>query len=848
MAKASKPTKPIQVFLDTKQFIQRESQRSGGGNKDFFAGNNKGFIRHKEKMQQQMADVAEIMERQEQAGGFVIVQMREDALAKSYRPITLFSPNNSFGLVGGGDIGEMFYQCTPQAFHTLSNIVEKKAEHKPRLAKNKTTGDMEERVSSYRSELGGIDNIRLPEAADKIKFSASDAIEWLQKPNVLGGYVVELYRPDWNTHPTVVRQMFIEFRNTLELFGGLIAVPVFREKKRSHGLMAISIDLIEASFPSYVQLPMSGETPIQKSDTTDPSQDGRSFPERDFTIERHQHLIDLLAKEPLVRCIDLPLLLESPSSNIEQGADIEFPLPEKNKDYPIVGIVDGGIADVSPLSEWCAGTNDIVGPDDRDYSHGTFIAGLVSGGRRLNPHIDATIERDGCRFYDLVLMPRAGMLKSYYPTPDEFFDQLDTAVQHAKDNNGVRVFNLSLGSPHIRNALGYSIFAKALDEIAREHDVIFVVSAGNLAANTRPTWPKEGERAVEMLASHASSDIHITAPAEHMLGLSVGAINPPGIDGHEPDVPTTYTRRGPGAGGARKPELCHYGGVSPRGGSKTGLYSLAPDGTVIDGNGTSYAAPSVAASIATIDHRLGNMAPRETLLALPVHHAQRPTSMQAKALRHITRDYIGFGMAPPADTCLADSPHSVTLVFSETLHIKRELNFDFSWPRSLVTENDKCKGQVDLTLAYTPPIDAEFGAECLRVRLEASLYQLEINEETGEEKSKSHLKPYDTDLSQDSQFTEEYLLKTGLKWTPIKRYNITMPKGRGSSSTWRLSLKSFNRASAMFPEEGVPFTLIMTIRDLEDKAPIYEEVRAEILSRGLQIADVTVAHRIKTRT
>ena len=148
----------------------------------------------------------------------------------------------------------------------------------------------------------------------------------------------------------------------------------------------------------------------------------------------------------------------------------------------------------------------------------------------------------------------------------------------------------------------------------------------------------------------------------------------------------------------------------------------------------------------------------------------------------MAREFVGFGMAPPADACLADTSHSVTLVFAETLRAKRELEFVFSWPRSLVLENGKCRGQVDLTLAFTPPIDAEFDAECLRVQLEAYLHQIEVDLETGEDKPESRLHHYDSALPQGLEYTERYLLQAGLKWTPIKRYTLSMPRGRGSSS------------------------------------------------------------------
>jgi hypothetical protein len=63
---------------------------------------------------------------------------------------------------------------------------------------------------------------------------------------------------------------------------------------------------------------------------------------------------------------------------------------------------------------------------------------------------------------------------------------------------------------------------------------------------------------------------------------------------------------------------------------------------------------------------------------------------------------------------------------------RRELSFVFTWPRSLTAEGRKCGGHARVTLAYTPPLDAAFDAECQRVQLEAHLYQLEEKEKDGE--------------------------------------------------------------------------------------------------------------------
>ena len=848
MAEQDSASRPIQVFLDTAQFISLQEGRPRGGHRDFFRGDNPGFSRHKSAMRQRIRDASATLRRGGQAAGFVIVQMRDAALAKSYRPLTaLFSRTNSFPLVGGGRIGQIFFQCTPTALDRLDHRIATRAELEPRMLKNEDTGESEPRPSPYRSELGAIEDIRLPAPADRIAFSAREAAEWLRRPDTLDAYFVELFRPDPMLDRAAVDSMIQGFRQRLERLGGIVALPLFpAESRRStRGHLAMSIHLTRDVDRSFISLPL--RDPL--SEHQEPPRDALRSATQNVPVERHQHFLEQMAAEPMVRRITLPPSLQIPPLDQSQAAQpAALPTPP-DVGSPVVGIIDGGVADIPPLAPWCTGSTDPVDPADRDLTHGTFIAGLIAGARVLNPHIEAKLEPFGCRYFDIPLMPRPGLFHAYYIVPSDFFDQLEEEVIRAKSDAGVRVFNLSLGAPGMRRGLGYSILAQALDDIAAEHDILFVVSAGNLRGpEVRPPWPSDGDDAVRLLARGTPAAELITAPAEHLLGLSVGALNPPGIAGHGAGLPTTYTRRGPGVGGARKPDLSHYGGVSPRAGTQTGLSSLASDGTVIDNTGTSFAAPLVASTVATIDHRLEGAVPRETLIALLVHRAQRCEALHHAALRHVAREFVGFGTAPPADACLSDRPHSITLVFSESLASRRELQFLFTWPRSLVTPAGKCRGRVDLTLAFTPPIDAQFDAESLRVQLEAHLHQIETDPDTGEDDPQSRLKHYDSVLPAGLDYSESYLLKTGLKWTPVKRYHLAMPQGRGLSSNWRLGLRSSPRAGGVFPATGVRFTIVMTISDPKRAAPVYDEVRNEISRRGLQLADITLAHRIRPRS
>ncbi len=838
-------TRPIQVFLNTGQFISVRESRRRGGNRDFFGGDNPGFSRHKSALRQRIRDSSESLRHDGHAAGFIFVRMREVALAKSYRPLnSLFSPANSFRLVGGGDIGEMFFQCTPNALDHLDRQIESRAEIEPRQRLNEAAGKFESRPSAYRSELGGIQDIHLPTPADRVAFSAREAAEWISHLDTLGTYLVELFRPDPTVDPVAVNSMIESFRHRLAGLGGIVASPLFpRENSDSRGGYQISIQLTNDLDQSFVSLPLD-DPPSAHQDL--PRGAARSAT-RAVPLERHQRFLEQMAVEPLVRRVNLPPSLElAPLTQSQAPHRTTLPLPPK-QGTPVVGIIDGGVADISPLTPWRAGGTDSINSADRDLSHGTFIAGLIAGARTLNPQIGSQLEPMGCRYFDIPLMPRQGLVSSYYDMLSDFFDQLEEEVIRAK-SAGVRVFNLSLGMPGIRRGLDYSIFAQALDDIAAEHDILFVVSAGNLnGTEARPPWPSDGDEAVRLLTHGFATNEFITAPAEHLLGLSVGAINPPGIPGHIAALPTTYTRRGPGTGGARKPDLSHYGGASPHAGNKTGLSSLAPDSAVVDNNGTSFAAPLVASTVAMIDHRLNGAAPRETLIALLVHHARRSEPMRHVALHHVARDFVGFGTAPPADACLSNEPHSITLVFSESLSFRRELRFVFSWPKSLVTAAGKCRGRVNITLAFAPPIDAQFGAECLRVQLDARLYQIETNPDTGEDDPKSRLSHFDDKQPTGLNHTEAYLLKTGLKWTPVKRYCLSMPRGRGTSSDWHLALRSSTRAGDAFPDSGVPFTIVMTISDVERTAPVYDEVRNEINRRGLELSDITLAYRVRSK-
>ncbi|HET6841364.1 MAG TPA: S8 family serine peptidase [Candidatus Angelobacter sp.] len=847
---ADNDLRPIQVFLDTKRFIEiPEPQQFVPGTKDFFKGNDRGFLQHKTKLRTSVQGVANSLRHSKQPGGFVKVRQREEALAKSHRPMgALFTASNHFALVGAERVGELLFQVTPSALDRLANIIDTKAEETPRLVMNRKTGKEEPRATPVRSELGGIEDIRLYDAPDKVAFSAEEAVRWMRQENVIGGYIVEMFRPDRGISPNEVDQMIAQFRDGLShLKGGLLVrafLPSVSTTQFGEPSLAISVQLT-ADDRRLIELPFSddGRSAVIAEASLPASMRGSRA---DLNVARHGELLAFLAEQSLVRSVELPPTLETtPASGGANLGKFSIPDPAEGVDYPTIAIIDGGVSP-GTLGKWKVAEAGLVPATDRDETHGTFIAGLVSAGSALNPTLSASIEPHGCKFYDLDLFPRRDLRHTYYADIEELFDILDEKVKVAKRDHGVRVFNLSFSIGTRSSRLAYSLAADRLDRIARANDVLFVVAAGNLTNSSRPPWPEKAEDAAIMLAGFSSDNQQLTAPAEHVLGITVGAINPLGVVGHIPQMPTTYTRRGPGVGGARKPDLAHYGGVDST--SHTGLISLSPMGDAFHNCGTSFAAPLAAATIATLDHRLARQAARETLLALPVHRATRPGTLNRPALRHVSREFVGFGVAPPADSILHDAPHSVTLVFSDRLTVKQRLEFPFTWPKSLVNEDGSCRGRADVTLSYTPPIDPDHREEAIRVQLEAHLHQERLDVETGELQWEGRLSHDAGDVPEGMNKSESYLVRTGLKWSPVKRYHLAMREGRGNTSNWKLSLESLVRAGVAFPSEGVTFSLILTISDIASTAPVREEMRLGLQNRGLVLADITVAHRLRPRS
>jgi hypothetical protein len=375
------PLRPVQVLMDGERFHTKPNKPPGGNQKDFFAGDNAAFVNHKAEVTMRLSNIAQTLERNDEPIGFMHVQMRETALAKSHRPLDrLFTHRNKFALVGGDNDGNLIVQGAPRALQELSDLIQDKAEVLPRRKTDRNSGKLVEVVSEYRSELGSIEEIRLHDRDDRVGFEAGLAIETLRRKDAIGSYVIDLFRIDQDIAGRgAVDKAVVRFLEAIgEIPGGIEIRPALSEDLRSrllHPTLAISLRLIGDTSRRSIILPreLRGGSVTIALPTRTATVGRPSFAVADLDPKRHEDVLALLAEQTLVRAVQLPVVLDEGNSKpMPSGKTISIPAPAPDGDYPILGVIDGGIAAIPPLAPWIAGSANLVPADERNESHGTL--------------------------------------------------------------------------------------------------------------------------------------------------------------------------------------------------------------------------------------------------------------------------------------------------------------------------------------------------------------------------------------------------------------------------------------------------------------------------------------------
>lgn len=440
----------------------------------------------------------------------------------------------------------------------------------------------------------------------------------------------------------------------------------------------------------------------------------------------------------------------------------DFPAPPAPpEDGPRVCILDSGIVSNHPLLAANVGGEEAVLTATNDpadaHGHGTHVGGLAVFGDIRACYADG-------RFSSPVRLFSARVLNDQNRFDDDrlIHTQMEAAIElFRRPPYECRVFNLSLGAPDVvLNGTNrrQTLWAEALDTLARKHKVLIVVSAGN-NDRVHASTPAEAEEVLQNYPQYLfDADSGLSDPATAAITLTVGSISQfaaPAIragvgEGDfvravaRADEPSPFTRTGLGINGAIKPDLVHYGGnllfegfgnhvrrirtENPDAGTGVMSFSREPLTRLFSFRvGTSQAAPQVARIGALIWNQLqpaveGDLDPN-LVRAVLANSASVPEAASNRITAINGGEGVlrvcGYGL-PDAELALESGDRRVTLIAQGTITLDTLILYEVPIPDAL--RNALGKKRIIASLAFDPPVRRR-RADYLGVEMSMNLFR-----------------------------------------------------------------------------------------------------------------------------
>lgn len=523
---------------------------------------------------------------------------------------------------------------------------------------------------------------------------------------------------------------------------------------------------------------------------------------------------------------------ELQSSPVGEVDEILLPPPSDGVDYPVVGVIDSGVCPNSTLlSPWVVAREQYVAPDLQDNTHGTMVAGLIAGAYSLN-HQDHRFPSSQAKIVDVPVFEKGGNLQE-----DILVAILEDVIPKYPD---VHIWNLSLGGNNPSLPSEFSDFACFLDEMHDLHNCLFVIASGNHSHIQK--WPQ---------TINKNGADRVSSPGDSIRALTVGSLANAHKDNSlsKTDEPSPFSRRGPGPCFVPKPEVSHYGGNCTVNHiyTQTGILSIGPNNVLVETLGTSFATPLVSAQAAVLwDYldRVDSASTPERIKALLIHSAL----VNSPQVTTDTINHYGFGRPSDVIDTLYCDPNTITLMFETDL---RHGGHEFErWPfpiaECLKTEDGKFKGEILMTVAYSPITDMRYKSEYCRTNVDVGMgSHVLVEDDDGNTKRKftSVVPVAPKDLK---QLYEKHQIENGFKWSPVKAYYAKFPQGVGID-TWRLKMKVTRRAELDMPGQPQRATLLLTIRANTPDQPVYNDAIKAMNQTGWITHDIDEHIRIEGR-
>lgn len=318
---------------------------------------------------------------------------------------------------------------------------------------------------------------------------------------------------------------------------------------------------------------------------------------------------------------------------------------------------------------------------------------------------------------------------------------LKDVVQHFRPL-GIRVFVLSF------NIVGHiwsqatqllvprnSWVARTIDQLSKEHDVIFVAITGNITPSDLNDFVQEQaypDYLVQPLAK-------LLDPGQAALAVTVGSIAQservivaPGVPIAGENQPSPFTRTGPGFDDAVKPDFVERGGnlvndqqrgISHNAGTNVVMASGQLTPPLQHSHGTSFAGPRVANHIVGIIRDLRAIVPEPSaplVRAFTALSANTPSNSPFSNLDD-SLCAAGYGL-PDAARATDCAGHSVVLFHDGNLEADRVALFRIPVPIEIRNSGRALK-QIAVAIATAPAVQTWGVAEYLAVQMKFRLFR-----------------------------------------------------------------------------------------------------------------------------
>jgi hypothetical protein len=547
------------------------------------------------------------------------------------------------------------------------------------------------------------------------------------------------------------------------------------------------------------------------------------------------------------------------------------PMTSPPADAPVVCVVDSGVTMGNPflrpvVREELLKSFLRSAPDNAsdECDHGSGVASLVAY-HALNP-------APGAHNVGKVWIASARILTADNRLEDErLFSSVLREVVEFFAPHGIKIFNLSVNVRNLswnknakRTHPRRSWVARTIDELSRKHDVVFVVSTGNIPPIVVRDFQNDGK---PYPAYFTDEEACILDPGQAALALTVGSISPTTLAEGQvararaialQDHPSPFTRRGPGIRKETKPELTDYGGnylideesgyvrANRALGIAVATRQLTP--ALRYDSGTSLAAPRTAHKLALVlsDLRSLGIEPSAALLkAFLVNSATyRIEEDDHKSFKQVVGasqwlNILGYGMPDDVRATYCD-PYSVVLFYQGMIEANTIAFLDIPVPTNLSKGGREIK-RLTVSVVYTPEVQRWGLEQYLGAALKWRVFRGDVSRENviaamsiSEEDELEQLTPDATVAEEETDLRGELIFDLGI--TKRSRGTIQHDIYEWNIHKPHFSTHHYTLAVAAYEKWGrgnsppIPFAVVIRLEETRQSAEIYNEIKNALIA------------------